>query len=172
MKIELKSIIENLNNLLSLEKPETVIAHIDDNSGELIGWSIGKIFDDGRIEPGETIYASMTSLLDDNFIVDSHYLLHTGIKGTFGQALESLRLGRKVARLGWNGKGMFLWLKPGTVIKSEWCKDEQLKAVIDANGGEMEGLGTICMKTADNKILTGWLASQTDMLAFDWILVD
>ena len=32
----------------------------------------------------------------------------------------------------------------------------------------IEGLGTVCMKTADNKILTGWLASQTDMLAEDW----
>jgi hypothetical protein len=86
----------------------------------------------------------------------------------FGQAIEALKQGKKVARTGWNGKGMFLWLKPATVVKSEWCHDPELKALIDANGGEMEALGTICMKTADNKILTGWLANQTDMLSEDW----
>lgn len=90
---------------------------------------------------------------------------------TFGEAIEALKQGKKVAREGWNGKNMFLWLKPSTVIKSDWCKDSLLKELCDNNGGEIEALGTICMKTADNKILTGWLASQTDMLMEDWIIV-
>ena len=67
---------------------------------------------------------------------------------------------------------MFLWLKPATTIKSDWCKDLKLKELVDASGGEMEALGTICMKTADNKILTGWLASQTDMLSEDWEVIE
>lgn len=91
---------------------------------------------------------------------------------TFGEAIEALKQGKKVAREGWNGKGMFLWLKPATTIKSEWCKDPILKSIVDANGGETEALGTICMKTADGKVLTGWLASQTDMLLEDWIIVE
>lgn len=86
----------------------------------------------------------------------------------FGTAIEKLKQGKKVTRKGWNGKGMFLWLKPATMVKSEWCKDEELKSIAEENGGEIEALGTICMKTADNKILTGWLASQTDILAEDW----
>ena len=86
----------------------------------------------------------------------------------FGQAIEALKEGKKVTRKGWNGKNMWLWLKPATTIKSEWCKDPILKEIVDINGGEAEALGTICMKTADNKILTGWLASQTDMLSNDW----
>ena len=89
----------------------------------------------------------------------------------FGQALENLKQGKRIARQGWNGKNMFLWLKPAATIKSEWCKDPLLKELCDNNGGEIEALGTICMKTADNKILTGWLASQTDMLSEDWIIV-
>lgn len=92
-------------------------------------------------------------------------------KMNFGAAIQALKEGRKVARKGWNGKNMYLWLKPATVIKSEWCKDPMLKEIVDANNGEAEALGTICMKTADNKILTGWLASQTDMLSEDWIIV-
>lgn len=86
----------------------------------------------------------------------------------FGKAIEALKEGKKVTRKGWNGKNMWLWLKPATTIKSEWCKDPILKEIVDANGGESEALGTICMKTADNKVLTGWLASQTDMLSNDW----
>lgn len=89
----------------------------------------------------------------------------------FGKAIENLKEGKKVARLGWNGLNMFLWLKPATTIKSEWCKDPILKSVVDANGGQMEAVSTICMKTANNKIVTGWLASQTDMLADDWVIV-
>lgn len=86
----------------------------------------------------------------------------------FGEAIEALKRGEIVTRSGWNGKGMFLWLKQGAVIKSEWCKDPVLKRIVDNNGGEMEALPTICMKTADNKVLTGWIASQTDMMADDW----
>ena len=89
----------------------------------------------------------------------------------FGQAIEALKEGKKVSRTGWNGKNMYLWLKPPTIIKSDWCKDPMLKDIVDNNGGEMEALGTICMKTADNKILTGWLASQTDMLSEDWVIL-
>lgn len=91
---------------------------------------------------------------------------------TFGFAIEALKKGLKVARKGWNGKGMYLWLKPAVTIKSDWCKDQMLKEIVDANGGETEALGTICMKTADNKILTGWLASQTDVLSEDWVIVE
>ena len=90
----------------------------------------------------------------------------------FGGALEAIKQGKKVARQGWNGKGMWLWLKEGTMVKSEWCHDPALKAIADNNGGEIEALGTICMKTADNKILSGWLASQTDMLSNDWVIVE
>lgn len=90
---------------------------------------------------------------------------------TFGEAIEALKQGKKVARKGWNGKEMYLWLKPAATIKAEWCKDPILKDIAEANGGEVEALGTICMKTADGKILTGWLASQTDMLLEDWVIV-
>ena len=95
---------------------------------------------------------------------------------TFGMAIEALKNGYKVTRRGWNGKGMFLWLKPATTVKAEYCKDEMLKELVEANGGEILGLGTICMYTHDSTgrkaILTGWLASQSDMLSDDWVVVD
>lgn len=94
----------------------------------------------------------------------------------FGKALEALKAGKKVARRGWNGKGMYLWLKPAAEIKSDWCKDPVLKDIVDANGGTITALGTICMYTTDSTgrkaILTGWLASQSDMLLEDWEILD
>lgn len=92
----------------------------------------------------------------------------------FGDAIRALKQGKKVTRRGWNGRGMFLYLKPSTMVKAEWCHDPELKALCEANGGELLALGTICMYTHDstgrNAILTGWLASQSDMLLDDWEL--
>lgn len=90
----------------------------------------------------------------------------------FGEAIQAMKDGKKVARKGWNGKGMYLWLMPPAVVKSEWCKEPHLKALAESNGGKIEALGTIRMLTADKKILTGWLASQTDILSEDWVIVD
>lgn len=99
-------------------------------------------------------------------------IYHHGVAGgmCFGAALDCLKRGDRVTRKGWNGKGMYLWLKPAVTVKREWCRDPMLINAIDENGGaEIEAFGTICMKTADNKVLTGWLASQTDMLSEDWL---
>lgn len=90
----------------------------------------------------------------------------------FGGAIKALKEGKKVSREGWNGKEMFLWLKPATNVKAEWCKDTMLKELAEKNGGEIPALGTICMFTARKEILTGWLASQTDILSEDWVVID
>ena len=95
---------------------------------------------------------------------------------TFGMAIEALKRGKKVARRGWNGKGMYLWLLPAAKVKAEWCKEPHLKELADANGGEIECLGSIRMFTHDSTgrkaVLTGWLASQSDMLGEDWEIVE
>lgn len=91
---------------------------------------------------------------------------------TFGSAIEALKSGKRVSRSGWNGKGMYLWLLPAASVKAEWCKEPHLKQLAVENGGEIEALGSIRMLTADRKILTGWLASQTDMLSEDWCVLD
>lgn len=94
----------------------------------------------------------------------------------FGGAIAALKAGKKVARKGWNGKGMFLWLKPATNIDACICHDPVLKKLAENNGGAIVALGTICMYTHDSTgrkaILTGWLASQSDMLLEDWIIVE
>lgn len=95
-------------------------------------------------------------------------------EGTFGDAIEALKEGKSVARSGWNGKGMFLFLLPAGIVPTKAIHDPALKAVIEREvGGEtFEALGSIRMFTADKKILTGWLASQTDILSEDWCVVN
>lgn len=90
----------------------------------------------------------------------------------FGVALCWAKKGRRIARAGWNGKGMYLWYMPAATVKAEWCREPHLKALAEANGGEVECLGTMRMKTADGKVLTGWAASQTDMMATDWYVLE
>lgn len=89
----------------------------------------------------------------------------------FGQAIEALKEGKKVARKCWNGKGMYLWLVPASFVKKEWCRDKGLLGAI----GEKDGItcnGHIRMYCADGSITSGWAPSQVDILAEDWIIVD
>lgn len=85
----------------------------------------------------------------------------------FGQAIEALEEGKKVARDGWNGKGMFLVF---TDILDYGVKDEVLSSLPQTES-PVKGR-CISMKAADNTLVFGWLASQTDMVAKDWMIVD
>lgn len=91
---------------------------------------------------------------------------------TFGEAVKEMQNGAFVRRAGWNGKGMYLWQLAACKVPTEWCKEAHLKALAESNGGFIDCLPSIRMKTADNKVLTGWLASQTDIFATDWEVCD
>lgn len=90
---------------------------------------------------------------------------------TFGMAVEAMKRGWKVTRIGWNGKGMYIWMMPGSTVSGcNQITDPHL-AEIDKAEGEIRFLDSIRMRTATGDVLTGWLASQTDMLAEDWAVV-
>lgn len=90
----------------------------------------------------------------------------------FGQTIEALKEGKKVAREGWNGKGMFLYLQEGTLLTST-ARNKILAEYQNTQEAEPVKINShIDMKTADGSITIGWLASQTDMLAEDWIILN
>lgn len=93
---------------------------------------------------------------------------------TFGLALEALKKGLKVARAGWNGKGMWIILVPGSPEIVLHAGTPYANALPDKT--QVDILPHIDMWTinADGRraMLPGWVASQTDMLAEDWVLVD
>ena len=85
----------------------------------------------------------------------------TNVPMTFGAALEALKSGKRVARLGWNGRGIYIELQR---------PDEHSKMTLPYIYIVTNGLVT------DNpnapKGVVPWLASQTDLLSEDWIIID
>lgn len=108
--------------------------------------------------------------------------MHKANTLTFGQALEALKHGSLVCRTGWNGKGMFIFMRPedqldvNFIINTVKSLPASLKKYYEVQESKLnqESIGRVkftaylCMKATDGTIVNGWLASQTDMLAEDW----
>lgn len=93
----------------------------------------------------------------------------------FGSAIRCLKHGLKVTRKGWHHGDKFIWLKPPSTIKAEWCKDKKLRKIAEENGGAIDGWGVICLYlTVEGRptVLTGWNPLPCDVLAEDWIVVE
>lgn len=95
---------------------------------------------------------------------------------SFGHALAALNSGCRVARAGWNGKGMFIVYMPPLSLPPYSTQGTERK-VNDRTAkwiGEdtpFDSLGYFAMWTADQKWQPGWLPSQADMLANDWTVL-
>ena len=81
----------------------------------------------------------------------------------FGDVIAGLKSGRRFAREGWNGKGMFVFLVPGSTFR---VNREPLLSIL-GEGAEVQYHAHIDMRTAQGYVVP-WLASQADMLAEDW----
>jgi hypothetical protein len=102
---------------------------------------------------------------------------------TFGLAVEALKLGKRVQRSGWNGKGMFVFQQvPAQIgrdivpkmqslpqsVKDEFERrfndpDEQIDAIYYNDQLALVGL---------SNVISGWAPSTNDSLAEDWIILD
>lgn len=83
---------------------------------------------------------------------------------SFGLAIEAVKNGRKVAREGWNGKKQYVQL--ATCVSYKTPSGEIVNADHDAIGNQaLAFVGT-------SGVQLGWLASQADMLAEDWFVVE
>lgn len=91
---------------------------------------------------------------------DAIPLINTRMR--FETALTCAKSGGKIARAGWNGKGM--WVR-----HVDLYTDKEFR-VREEPGSEGTWLPFLVMKTADGKIVP-WLASQTDLLTHDWEVV-
>jgi hypothetical protein len=89
----------------------------------------------------------------------------------FGLAIEALKNGHKVARRGWNGKNMFLVYVPSTP-NCEFKEGSPYMKALNKASAIANINPHIDMYTATGEFQPGWLASQTDMLADDWMIVD
>ncbi len=86
---------------------------------------------------------------------------------TFSEALENIKEGKRLQRAGWNGMYMFVFLVPGSTFRVNRAP----LLGIYPEGTEINYQSHIDMKTADGTIVP-WLASQSDLLADDWQIVN
>lgn len=104
----------------------------------------------------------------------------------FGQAIEALKQGKMVARQGWNGKGLFVFMQvPAEINKSivpkmqslpQSVKDEFQRRFESQKTKEIpkEGIyykNQLAMVDTNNQI-SGWAPSSSDTLAEDWVILD
>ncbi len=110
--------------------------------------------------------------------------METGLN--FGQALEAVKQGKLIAREGWNGKGLFVFMQiPSTIpmevvpkmqslpqeVKDEFKRRSEERAV-----GEKIHLDNIyysnqfCIVNPNNNI-NGWIASSSDISSSDWCIL-
>lgn len=84
----------------------------------------------------------------------------------FGEALKAVKDGKSIARENWNGKDQFVYL----------IKAQELSTGLHYGFGEYYGepcfVDVLAIKTSKGNIQVGWLATQTDMLANDWYVVE
>ena len=85
----------------------------------------------------------------------------------FGLAIEAAKKGAKITRRGWNGKGMFLYYVP----EGRYPARTDAAKSIATEDGKVDYGAYIAMKTAQGNVVP-WLASQTDILADDWEVVE
>lgn len=93
--------------------------------------------------------------------------------GDFGSAIRAMKDGKRVCRAGWNGKGMWVALTPGSAFSAAAAKQGHAAyhRAQELGGSPHENIALlphIDMRAADGSMVIGWLASQTDMLSEDW----
>lgn len=96
----------------------------------------------------------------------------------FSDALRAVKAGKRARRAGWNGKGMWIALTPGSAIRAMEARAGAAHHLVQEATTGMVGtmrdlhpviiLPHIDMRAADGSLVIGWLASQTDILAEDW----
>lgn len=94
---------------------------------------------------------------------------YVGTRGhfDFSAALIALKSGRRVARAGWNGKGMFLYLVKGSTFQVNRAPLNEFYV----EGTEVNYHAHIDIRTVDGTLVP-WVASQTDLLADDWMILN
>lgn len=86
---------------------------------------------------------------------------------TFGLAVEAMKLGKRVARTGWNGVGMFAYYVPANSYQAQ---TGAAKAFF-GEGAMIPYRAYLALKTAQGDV-AAWQPSASDVLAEDWYVLE
>lgn len=87
----------------------------------------------------------------------------------FGEAVEAAKAGKKIARSGWNGRGMFIYHVPAGRYPP--TTDAGREIASQERDGLVPYRDYMAMRTVTGEVVP-WLASQSDVLEDDWTIVD
>jgi hypothetical protein len=142
----------------------------DDERGEDAGYLVEYVDGGGSNHPDHDGYISWSPA----DVFDRAYQSTSAM--SFGHAITAMKEGKAVARAGWNGKGMWIALTPASSFEAIYAKKghaaSHRAAEMDSDFHKIDLLPHVDMRTADGSMCVGWLASQTDMLADDWCIVE
>lgn len=111
-------------------------------------------------------YTTMNILSDEWILAHSTNCPAMGGEATFsfGEAIKYLKRGHKVARKGWNGKKQYIQLASGISYKAPTG---------DIVNCEHDAIGNMAVAfVGTSGVQMGWLASQADMIADDWVFAE
>lgn len=92
----------------------------------------------------------------------------------FGQALEAVKDGKSARRSFWNGRGMSIYMVTGAIDarRTETFVSGVSRMHFDNGDADIiTRMPHLALRAADGTIVSGWLASQTDMFADDWEII-
>lgn len=119
------------------------------------------------IRETQSVVYTLQNILSDEWIVANGQncpILGGEATFSFGEAIKYLKRGVKVARKGWNGKKQYIQLATGISYKTT---DEEIVNC------EHDAIGNMAVAfVGTSGVQMGWLASQADMLAEDWIFAE
>ena len=122
---------------------------------------------DGRvldIRETEDVFYTLSNIASDEWCVAEDKEINLDVHTfMFGEAIRRLKAGQKVARKGWNGKGQYIQLATGISYKLGAGK------IVNCTHEDIGNKAIAFVGTSG--VQMGWLASQADMLAEDWIVV-
>jgi hypothetical protein len=160
--------IENLKQAMQVLAPawEVVAARQQDSETERAQDFIVELRttitndDAARIDPAELARRIRVHGIDKLLAEPEHDI---------GWAVSCMRAGGRVARAGWNGKGMYIAYQAGYPDGIP-INENTARATGEPLGAVRRFLPYVGMRTADGSFVP-WLCSQTDLLATDWDLV-
>ena len=123
---------------------------------------------DGRvldIRESEDVFYTLSNIASEDWKLAEDEEIHLDVHTfTFGEAIRRLKVGQKVSRKGWNGKGQYIQLATGISYKLGAGK------IVNCTHEDIGNKAIAFIGTSG--VQMGWLASQADMLAEDWIVAE
>ena len=123
---------------------------------------------DGRvldIRESEDVFYTLSNIASEDWKLAEDEEIHLDVHTfTFGEAIRRLKVGQKVSRKGWNSKGQYIQLATGISYKLGAGK------IVNCTHEDIGNKAIAFVGTSG--VQMGWLASQADMLAEDWVVVE